>query len=71
MGEGRSKKGSVDLVRQLRDVKFFALGAVDLDAVLAQLVTHTVGHHALLIAQCARAVPVRSLQILTVDQGQP
>lgn len=71
VSERRAKVGSVQAVRRLRNVEFFALGAEDFDAVLAQLVAHRIRHNLLLVTKSPRAVSVGASLILAVDESQP
>ena len=67
VGKGGAEVGSIKSISALGNVHFLALGAIDLDSILTKLVAQCVGHHSLLVTKGARAVPVRTLQVLAVD----
>ena len=70
MGQGRTKVGSIKSISALGDVHLLTLIAIDLDSILTKLVVHCIGDDFLLVTKGARAIPVSTLQVLSVNIRQ-
>lgn len=70
MGQRRTEVGSIKSIGSLRNVHFLTLGTIDLDSILTKLVVECVGHDFLLVTKGAGAVPVSTLQVLSVNESE-
>ena len=70
MRQRGSEKRTIKSTGTLRNIEFFAFGAVHLDSILTKLVTHTAWNHTLLVTKSTRAIPVCTLQITIVHQRE-
>lgn len=69
--QGGAEVAPVDAIRSASwNVHLLALRTENLDPVLAKLVTESIGHDALFVTEGARAIPVATLQIPSIDQCQ-